>query len=530
MRSKLLLIALLGCSAVAYGATTFDGTRWWGIVKVLADDRMEGRETGSPGERQAQEYIVEQLKLAGIAAGTAAGYYQPVKLRARDIVEAETNVALVTAGQPKPLTIGEEIVLSARVDLAPMIEAPLVFVGYGLDMPDANYHDFSGLDLKGKIAVYVQSSPARISSALSAHYQSLGVRWKALRAAGAVGILTIPNPSTMDIPWPRIAINRSHPSMYLVGDEFNETADARFYGTYNPAFAEQLFAGTKHTFKELAAIAKDRKSMPHFPLQVSLRAKMKVNVRDIDSNNVVARIPGSDPTLATEYVALSAHIDHIGVGEPINGDRINNGAMDNGSGSALLLEVGRAIAAMPVKPKRSTLLVWVTAEEKGLLGSRYFAAHPTAPISSIVANINTDQFLPIVPLHVLTVYGLAESDLGDRIERLLAGTGIKVRPDPQPLRNVFIRSDQYNFVRKGIPSVMMDVGAEPESADDAVLKKWLAERYHAPSDDINQPVDLATATRFEEITLALTLDVANDPKRPAWKPGSFFRRFATTAH
>ena len=530
MRSRFLPVALLACSALAYGAAPFDGARWWDVVKVLADDRMEGRETGSAGERLAEGYLVDELKLAGIAAGTPAGYYQPLKLRARDIVESESNVALVSGGQANPLTLGEEMILSARVELAPAVEAPLVFVGYGLDMPDAHYHDYADLDLKGKIAVYVQGSPARVSAALAAHYQFIGTRWKALREAGAVGILVIPNPAAMDIPWSRIAVNRTLPSMSLAGEEFNDTAGAKFYGTFNPAFAEELFAGTRHSFAELAAIAKDRKAMPHFPLHVSLRARTKMNIREIDANNVVAEIPGSDPVLASEYVVLSAHIDHIGIGQPINGDRINNGAMDNGSGSALLLEMGRAIAKLPERPKRSVLLVWVTAEEKGLLGSRYFAGHPTVPLSAIVADINTDEFLPIVPFHVLTVYGLAESDLGDRIKRLMAGTGIRVQADPAPLRNIFIRSDQYNFVRKGIPAVMMDVGSDPGSADEATMKKWVAERYHAPSDDTNQPVDLAAAGRFEDVTLALTLEVANDPARPAWKPDSFFRRFATTTH
>jgi Zn-dependent M28 family amino/carboxypeptidase len=228
-------------------------------------------------------------------------------------------------------------------------------------------------------------------------------------------------------------------------------------------------------------------------------------------------------------VVLSAHIDHVGIGEPINGDRIYNGAMDNGSGSALLLDLARSLKDTHAKLKRSVLLVWVTGEEKGLLGSKYFAEHPTVAPKSMIADINTDMFLPIVPLKILTVYGLAESDLGDRVTQVGEHLNVQIQPDPLPLLNVFIRSDQYNFVRHGVPSVMIDVGAVPGSPEAAVIKTWRTERYHAPSDDANQPVNLATAAGYEEVIRALVIEVANDPKRPQWKQDSFFRRYADTA-
>ena len=208
-------------------------------------------------------------------------------------------------------------------------------------------------------------------------------------------------------------------------------------------------------------------------------------------------------------MVLSAHIDHVGIGEPINGDRIYNGAMDNGSGSALLLDIARSLKEGHTKLKRSLLLVWVTGEEKGLLGSKYFAEHPTVAPKSMIADINTDMFLPIIPLKVLTVYGLAESDLGDRAAQIGELQHVEIQPDPLPLLNVFIRSDQYNFVRHGIPSLMIDVGAVPGSPEAAALKSWRTERYHAPSDDADQPVNLATAAAYEEVIRALIIEVAN---------------------
>jgi Zn-dependent M28 family amino/carboxypeptidase len=339
-------------------------------------------------------------------------------------------------------------------------------------------------------------------------------------------VVAIPNPASMDVPWSRVSLSRTFPSMDLADEEFHETAGEELAVIFNPAKAEQLFAGSGRSFAEIAALAKDRKPMPHFPLAVSIQAKAHLETAGVASANIVAEYPGSDRKLKNEYVVLSAHVDHLGVGAPINGDNIYNGAMDNASGCALLLDVARSLVQRHEKTRRSILFVFVTGEEKGLLGSKYFAAHPTFGSLSMAADINADMFLPIVPLKVLTVYGLSESDLGDRATEVAKSYGIPVQPDPVPLRNVFIRSDQYNFVRHGIPAVMLDVGTVPGTPDDQVKLDWLHHRYHAPSDDLTQPVDLAAAGLYEDIVRSLAISVANDPQRPQWKPESFFRRYA----
>jgi Zn-dependent M28 family amino/carboxypeptidase len=538
MRSTLLLFAAtstLATSLLAAPPSTgpstgpFDGKTWWKHVQVLAADDMEGRETGSAGLRKAEAYIVDQLTRNGLQPAGSNGFYQPVRFVQRDIDESRSSAALLRDGKPEPLSLGEDAYFSTRVDLAPEeLMAPLVFAGYALQVPEKGFDDFSGLDLKGKIAVFLTGSPEEIPGPLAAHYQTTVERAKALRAAGAIGIINIPNPASMDIPWARMSLNRAHPSMDLAGPEFDETAGLRMAMTFNPERAEKLFAGSGHTFAEIVALGKDRKPLPRFPLPVSLRARASVKRGEVESANVVARLPGSDPKLRNEVVVLSAHIDHVGVGEPVDGDRIYNGAMDDGSGSALLLDMAAHLAAGKAseKPRRSILFVFVTAEEKGLLGSKYFAAHPTVDPKSIVADLNVDMFLPIVPLKVLEIQGLAESDLGDRAAAIARSLGIKPIPDPEPLRNLFIRSDQYNFIRHGIPSLIMSVSAEPGTPEQAVFKEWLTKRYHAPSDDLNQPVDLAAAALYEEITRRLLLEVADAPARPAWKPDSFFRRFA----
>jgi Zn-dependent M28 family amino/carboxypeptidase len=528
--TKRLILALL-CVLPVFGQESnhFDGKSWWSHVKYLADDKLEGRETGSLGLRQAESYVVTQLKQAGLRPAGTKGYYQPVKLLSRQVDEKSSSAVLIRDGKSEPLILGDDVFFTSRADLASSLEAPLVFVGYGLSIPEKNYDDLAGLDLKGKVAVIVSGSPEEIPAALASHYQTQRERWKAFHSAGAIGIISIPNPAAMDVPWSRISLNRNHPTMTLVGAEFDESAGQQLAMYCNPARAEKLFAGSGHSFAEVAELAKNRRPMPHFPMAVSIKTAVKLEKKPVDSANVIAMLPGSDPQLKNEYVVLSAHVDHVGVGEAIDGDRIYNGAMDNAAGTAVLLDLAASLAAQKneAATKRSILFVFVTAEEKGLLGSKYFAAHPTVSAKAMVADINVDMFLPIIPLKVLTVLGLAESDLGDMARDAAQAHGVAVQPDPEPLRNSFIRSDQYNFIVHGVPSLAMDVGFTGSEEQKKIHKDWLTHRYHAPSDDLNQPVDLSSAGTYEDIVQALTVSVADSTKRPEWKPDSFFKRYAS---
>jgi Peptidase family M28 len=525
--SLLLSTALLAQNSPAPKSTlpNFDGKSWWDYVKVLADDSMEGRETGSEGLRKAQAYIVEQLKSAGLEPAGDNGFYQPVKLVSRQIDESGSSLALVRNGKDEPLVLGEDAMFSTRVELAPEVDAPLVFAGYGLRVPEKDYDDFAGLDMKGKVAVIISGSPSDMPSALASHYQSISERARTLHSVGAIGMISIPNPAAMDIPWSRMTLARTRPSMALADSGPDDCNCIKLLVTFNPADADKLFRGSPYGFQQLANLAKQRQPLPRFALNAGIKAHAKVIRTDVESDNIVARMPGTDPKLKNQYVVLSAHIDHLGIGEPINGDRIYNGAMDNGSGSALILDIANSLQHSQVKLKRSLLFLWVTAEEKGLLGSKYFAAKPTVPKSSIVADINTDMFLPIFPLKVLTVYGLDESSLGGMVRDVAEQQDVPVQPDPEPLRNAFIRSDQYSFIRQGIPSVAMSVGYRPGTPEAATHKQWLTQRYHAPSDDVNQPVDLEAAGKFEDIVEALAVKVADTPQRPRWENDSFFRRF-----
>jgi Zn-dependent M28 family amino/carboxypeptidase len=537
--SLLMIVLLLGAAAPAQQTSTashFDGNSWWAHVKFLADDSLEGRDTGSEGLRKAQTYAVEQLQKAGLEPAGTNGFYQPVRFAQFEVDEAKSSLALVGNGQSKPLSFADDAFISSRATRnSANLTAPLVFVGYGLKIPEKNLDELAGLDLKGKVVIYLAGSPSDIPTALASHYQTPGERWKFLHAAGAIGTIVIFNPASMDIPWPRISLNRNHPSMDLADPEFDETPGMQLGVAFNPASAEQLFAGSGHTLAEIAALGKDRKPLPHFPLAVSLKANAVIQTKTLESANIVAKLPGSDPALKNEFVVLSAHIDHVGIGAPINGDRIYNGAMDNGSGSALVMDMAASLKAHPDSRgergtlqslQRSILFLLVTGEEKGLLGSKYFAAHPTIPLKSIVADVNVDMFLPIVPLKILKIEGSEESDLGTRAAAIAQSMGIKPIADPEPLRNAFIRSDQYSFIKKGVPAVKVDVGFELGTPEQKIFKDWLTNRYHAPSDDVNQPVNLQTAAGYEEFTRRLLLETANAAARPQWKPDSFFRRYA----
>jgi Zn-dependent M28 family amino/carboxypeptidase len=503
-----------------------DATRWWSHVEALANDGMEGRDTGSPAHKRAAAYVAAHFKQAGLEPAGTDGYIQSVAFKTRTIDESHSSLALVNGGKTETLTLGEDANIGLRSEAASTLEAPLVFVGYGMRVPEQQFDDFAGQDLKGAVAVYLAGSPSDIPGPLRAHYQSAGERWSALKRAGAVGAISIANPKSMDIPWARSTLARLQPSMVLADPALDDAAGQQLAVTMNPAHADKLLAGSGHTFEELLALADAGKPLPRFRLPARIKAAVSVRRGDVESQNVAGILRGSDPARRNEYVVLSAHLDHLGIGGAVNGDTIYNGAMDNASGVAAILEIAEELHESGAKPARSILFVAVTGEEKGELGSRYFAAHPTVPAPAMVANVNTDMFLPLFPLKTLMVLGLDESDLGRDIRAVAKDQGLTVQADPEPQRNRFIRSDQYSFIKAGIPALAMKVGYEAGSPQAEIARKWTAERYHAPSDDLNQPVDRSAADAYVQVIKALALRIADRSDRPAWNANSFFKRFA----
>jgi len=517
------VIAGIGSPAPDWDAR---GKAWWAHIQYLADDKLEGRGTGTEGFAKAAAYLTDQFQRAGLQPAGAHGYAQPIEFNVLQLDETQSSLEFIRDGKAEPVQFAEEGFLQTTPNAAP-VEAPAVFVGYGLKIPEDKYNDFAGVDLKGKIAVYVTGGPSSIPTSVKAHYQSGDERRRNIAEAGAMGSVMILNPQTQEVPWTRVAGARFSERMELQ-DAASRAPWPKFAMTMNPVHADKLLAGSGHTFQEITAGLGTANPLPHFPLAVTIRAKTAEKRSTARSENLAGMLPGRDPQLKNEFVVVSAHLDHLGIGEAVNGDKIYNGAMDDASGIASVIEVARAMHDSGVKPRRSILFLAVTAEEKGLLGSECFASHPTVQ-GKIIADLNMDMYLPLFPLKFLEVQGLGESSLSEDVIAVAKDADVTVQADKQPDHVRFIRSDQYSFIKQGVPSLAFKFGWLPGTAEEKLFNDWYQERYHGVKDDATQPVDAAAAAQFNAILEKLALRVANAEERPAWNPDSFFKRFASAS-
>jgi len=553
---KNLVILALGAAALFAADFVAEGDRWWAHIQFLADDKLQGRDTGSEGYREAVKYVAGKMETLGLKPAGTSGYLQAVKFETRQLVEEESSIAIVREGAEEVLD-RQDATQSSRADLAPTAEAAMVFVGYGLRVPEAKYDDLAGVDLRGKIAVYVNSTGALDAPGpVKSHVGAATERWAVLKAAGAIGSATIANPrpragtaggrgtATAGTPpgpaSPDAAPDaagagagggpgggRGPQKAFLLADpELQESVGQKVAITITRRGGDKFFAGSGHTMDEILKLATQNQPLPKFPLVGIVRTKAAVKRETLEAPNVAGILPGSDAKLKDEYVIMSAHLDHMGVGRAINGDTIYNGAMDDASGIASVLEIARIMKESGAKPKRSILFLAVAAEEKGELGSRYFASRPTVDRKHIVADINLDMFMPLFDLKWIEVQGLAESTLGDTIREAAKEYGVEVQADKEPDQNRFIRSDQYSFIREGVPALAFKFGYQFGTPEDKIFHDFVRDRYHKPSDDLNQPVDKASAAKFNRIIVSLLERVADSAARPQWKDNSFFKRFA----
>lgn len=514
---RLSALSFLICLALPLPVLAADAaTQWWADISDLANDSMQGRLTGSPGYMRAADYVISRFRQEGLAPAGSDGYRQPVPLEQQTVDQAASKASVgSTVLQP-----GQDMIISAGGGpRSASVNAPLVFIGYGLHLPAQGHDDFAGLDLKGKIAVVISGGPAELSGPVKSDARFK--RAAQLAKLGAVGLIALTTPKQVEIPWGRQKLLAGQPGMYLADTKLRETPDGFFAASVDPEKSEILFEGTGHSFAELCALADASRPLPRFELGQSLKASIVVKREQLTSPNLVAKLEGSDPKLKSEYVAVSAHLDHLGVGAPINGDAIYQGAMDDASGVAAVLDIAHRLKAGP-RPRRSVLFVIVTAEEKGLLGSHYFAMRPTVPKGAIVADLNFDMPLPLWKLTSVFAPGENESTLGADARAIAAEQGLKMAPDPLPDRNVFIRTDQFSFVRQGIPALAFKFGFAKDTPEFQSEHDWRANRYHAPSDDLNQPVMKDEAVKLDAYVAALAARVANNDARPEWLPGSVF--------
>jgi len=495
--------------------------RWWNVVTVLADDSLHGRASGTDDYLEAARYVAREFEKPGLAPAGTDGYFQTAHLSTARLVPEHSGIALVTKGVADTLKLGTDASINLSTTTAPRAAGQMVFVGYGLHFPGIR-DDLGATSVRGKVAVYLNRLPSGLSATMIAHSRS--GRWEALRAAGAIAAIAIAEP-----PKPGGRGGRGAGGARPANGLADDPTGGGVMITVPDSAAERLFAGSGHTYAELVALAnKDSAAMlPAFQLAPTLDVWTELATTPLEAPNVLGVLRGSDPSLRDQYVIVSAHLDHLGVGRPVAGDSIYNGAMDNASGIATMIETARVFHDRHIAPKRSIIFAAVTAEEKGELGSAYFATHPTVPIGEIVADLNTDMWEPQIPLVGVFGYGADESDLGVDLRQALKLHNLTLMEDPHPEQVRFIRSDQYSFIKRGIPALALKIGYLPGSPGDSVIAEWNRVRYHKPSDDLDQPVDFDAAIAFDAMYVDLVHLVADRPTRPAWVKGSVF---ATGVH
>jgi len=507
-------------------------------LEFLADDALEGRRTGTRGHELAARYMAAQFAAVGLKGGMPGGsYYQKVPFRRTEILPEATSMALSGGGKTTRLKYGIDfLLLDAHQAAQGSVSAPVVFVGYGVSAPELNYDDYAGLDVKGKIvAMLYFEAPTKFPGPVRGYYMNDDVKRETAAAHGAAGILQVLTPELQKkFPWQamqrELAIGFNS-MRWLDGRGRVHGLDARLGPgpALNRSAAEALFEGEKHGLAEIFA-ASAKGEPPRFATTKTATVRYKSRHTPVESANVVAVLEGADPTLRSEYVVFSTHIDHLGIGPVVDGDAIYNGALDNASGCAAMLEIARAFSQMPARPRRSVMFVAVTGEEQGLLGSDYFASNSPVPIEKVVANINFDGTVPYVPsLRDVIAHGSAHSSLGRTAAQAAGESGFEISPDPFPDEGMFVRTDHYSFVTQGVPALYLDLGfksSEPGVDVPKVRKQWLVTVYHSPKDDVSQKFDYPTGARFARFAGLLGYKVATETERPKWNEGDFFgKRF-----
>jgi len=501
-----------------------------GHMAFLADDLLEGRGTGTRGYDIAASYVAAQFAALGLEpAGASGGYFQPVPFRRADLVESAASATLLGPGGTQKLTYGTDFIYSKDpVHEATRLEAPLVYVGYGVTAPEFNYDDYAGIDVRGKVIVYLRGAPPRFPHNELAYYADSDVKYRNAVERGAVGALSLRTPRAASrFSWKRVALNNHVPGMYWLAPDGRVAGaypEIQVTGVLSESGAAKVFAHAPHTLDEIFQAAEKSRPLA-FDLAYSGRFQRKTRHSQVQSSNVAGLLPGWDPHLKSEVVVVSAHLDHLGIGAPADGDSIYNGAYDNASGVAIMLELAKALRSLTRPPRRSILFLAVTGEEKGLLGSEYYAEYPTVPLENLVADLNLDMFLMLHPFLDVIAFGSEHSTLDRSVHRAARDLHVRVTPDPEPEETIFVRSDQYSFVKKGIPSVFLVGGHDAGDRSDhgrEVDDAWGRDLYHSQKDDMNQHIDFDAGARFARLNFVLLLDVANDQKRPQWNAGDFF--------
>jgi hypothetical protein len=519
-----LLVVAATAQAQAPGAAEQDiARRVRADVEFLAQDGLEGRDTGSKGYAIAAQYVASQFRAIGLEpAGEIGGWFQQVPFR-RSSYEKPPTLTMTIGGKEVALRYGDDAALRPSFTVKSRnLSAGFVFVGYGIKDSRYGIDDFRGLDLKGKIAVALQGAPSGLPSDVAAHINSSKPRYAS--AAGAIGYLEVRrNDGGNDRQVGRFG----RPGIDWVdsaGKSGSELAGIDLMLAMSNGWEGRLFEGAA---KSLDAVRREAKSNSRvgprgFALYPTIKIQAESKWEDFTSPEVVGVLRGSDPALAAEHVVLMGHLDHLGIRPDAKAgeDAIYNGALDNAAGVATMLEAARQFAAQPQRPKRSVLFIANTGEERGLLGADYFASHPTVAAKSIVGLVDLDMPVLLYPFTDVTAFGADHSTMGAVVADAARSMGIAVSPDPMPEEAIFTRSDHYMFVRRGVPAVLLMTGHA--NGGKAVWEAYLSKIYHSPQDDLTQKIDWDAGARYALLNYRISRAMADAPQRPMWLQGDYF--------
>ena len=499
-------------------------------LEFLADDYLEGRDTGSRGYEIAANYVASEFKKLGLKPAGENGYFQRVPFR-KGYLNQQTTKAVIHSGEETiELSYPQDYMTSTVMNgTETSVKADAVFVGYGLVADDYDYDDYKGLDVEGKIVVMLTGRPESWPSEEGAHLASGKEKARYAVERGAVGIVSLHTPKREKVRSYTTSLNYlGTPTLRWLdkdGNPHGSREEIKGSAYLNLEAGKKLFKNAPTSLETIFEQDSNNEAIKGFDLNTSIELAASSRHEKVTSPNILAVLPGSDPKLKDEYVVFTAHLDHIGLAKDVTTkDRVNNGAMDNASGVAVLLETARLLAES-TPPRRSVLFTVVTGEEKGLLGASYFVHNPTVPLNAMVANVNLDMPVLLYDFADVIAFGANHSSMGALVEKAAGELGIGLSPDPMPEQAIFTRSDHYNFVKKGIPSVFLMTGFTSKTEGENGGKVWgefFAKHYHKPSDSLDLPINYDAAKVFAEVNIRIALTAANQDERPYWLEDSFF--------
>jgi hypothetical protein len=512
---------------------TIDSNKIKEHVTYLADDKLLGRKPGQPGYQMAVDYVVNQFKTNNLLpAGENNSYIQKVILRKTKLIREKSSVKVTMAdGKVKELMYGEDLNIYPHPERKSVdFKADLVFVGAGFDAPNFGLNDYKNIKVKGKIVVVMRKVPDVSSENVKRHLNYTSTYQEFAVKNGAIGVLLcnfaqngvqFKTAGTSLLSGLNASINakgkRSSSSQMLGGK-------IQIFGGISVAALKEIMATETDSFNTIWQKL-EKGEYVSMPMKSKISGHYESSFEDIESYNVLAKLEGSDRKLKKEYVIHSGHLDHIGVTKPVNGDSINNGAHDNASGIACSLEIARLYANLKEKPKRSILFAYVTAEEMGLLGSGYFVNNPTIKIKKLVADVNTDMPTIIAPFESAAPLGAEHSSMQKTVEEAASLLNLKVEPDPDPAEGRFVRSDQYNFLRGGIPAIHIKYGYKYSNPTLNLAEKvrvFRENNYHKPSDEVNDSFVWSAGRKFAQLNFLVSYIISQTPQKPTWVVGDFF--------